>query len=68
MQGLVLSGWWRVSQMKLMAVNQGREMSAVKKRCWSCGKDTVGIQGDPKSIQGDERKFKKEATLGIGFE
>lgn len=54
--------------MKLMAVNQRREMSAVKKRCWSCGKDMVGIQGDPKSIQGDKRKFKKETTLGIGFE
>lgn len=51
-----------------MGVNQGRGMSAVKKRCWSCGKDVVGIQRDPKSIQGDERKFKKEPTLGIGFE
>lgn len=49
-------------------MNQGREMSAVKKSCWSFGKDAVGIQEDPKSIQGDERKFKKETTLGIGFE
>lgn len=40
----------RASQTRLMGVNQGRGMSAVKKRCWSCGKDAVEIQRNPKPI------------------